>query len=178
MASVYDQVYERSMRDPEAFWAAAAEDIYWDRRWDKVFDDSRKPYYRWFTGGRLNTCYNMLDLLSEIGTDLSTVVRTVGDVAATEEEAGDNVRVWVSTVSTRSGDGVVRKRQAERVAFDATTGEAVTCCGEFLETEKGKATPVRHEGLVFKFPFETEERAYSWWDDALREAVPWRTSCR
>jgi propionyl-CoA synthetase len=67
MASVYDQVYERSMRDPEGFWAAAAEDIYWDRRWDKVFDDSRKPFYRWFTGGRLNTCFNALDLHVERG---------------------------------------------------------------------------------------------------------------
>ena len=67
MASVYDEVYERSMRDPEAFWAAAAEDIYWDKRWDKVFDDSRKPFYRWFAGGRLNTCFNALDLHIERG---------------------------------------------------------------------------------------------------------------
>jgi propionyl-CoA synthetase len=67
MASVYDQVYERSMRNPEAFWGAAAEDIYWDKRWDKVFDDSRKPFYRWFAGGRLNTCFNALDLYVERG---------------------------------------------------------------------------------------------------------------
>ena len=67
MASVYEQVYRRSMRDPEGFWAAAAEDIYWERRWDKVFDDSRKPFYRWFAGGWLNTCFNALDLHIERG---------------------------------------------------------------------------------------------------------------
>jgi propionyl-CoA synthetase len=67
MASVYEQVYQQSMRDPERFWAAAAEDIYWERRWDKVFDDSRKPFYRWFVGGRLNTCFNALDLHIERG---------------------------------------------------------------------------------------------------------------
>ncbi len=67
MASVYEQVYERAMRDPVGFWAAAAEDIYWERRWDKVFDDSRKPFYRWFAGGRLNTCFNALDLHIERG---------------------------------------------------------------------------------------------------------------
>ncbi|HWM79316.1 MAG TPA: acetyl-coenzyme A synthetase N-terminal domain-containing protein, partial [Methylomirabilota bacterium] len=67
MTSVYEQVYERAMRDPEGFWAAAAEDIYWERRWDKVFDDSRKPFYRWFAGGRLNTCFNALDLHIERG---------------------------------------------------------------------------------------------------------------
>ena len=62
MPSIYDEVYARSMRDPEGFWAALAEDIYWDRRWDRVFDDSRKPFSRWFAGGRLNTCYNALDV--------------------------------------------------------------------------------------------------------------------
>jgi len=62
MRSVYDETYSRSMRDPEGFWAAAAEDIYWDRRWDRAFDGSRPPFYRWFVGGRLNTCYNALDL--------------------------------------------------------------------------------------------------------------------
>ncbi len=67
MGSLYEQVYQRSMRDPEGFWASAAEDIYWDRRWDKVFDDSRPPYYRWFVGGRLNTCFNALDVHIERG---------------------------------------------------------------------------------------------------------------
>jgi propionyl-CoA synthetase len=62
MRSVYDQIYARSLARPEEFWAAAAEDLYWDRRWDRVFDDRRPPYYRWFTGGALNTCYNALDL--------------------------------------------------------------------------------------------------------------------
>jgi propionyl-CoA synthetase len=62
MRSQYDEVYSRSLRDPEGFWAAAAEDLYWERRWDRVFDAARPPYFRWFTGGVLNTCYNALDL--------------------------------------------------------------------------------------------------------------------
>jgi propionyl-CoA synthetase len=61
MKSTYDEAYARSLRDPQGFWAQAAEDLSWDRRWDRVFDDSRPPFYRWFTGGRLNTCYNALD---------------------------------------------------------------------------------------------------------------------
>jgi len=60
--STYEEVYARSRRDPQGFWAAAAEDIFWFRRWDRVFDDTRPPLYRWFTGGTLNTCYNALDL--------------------------------------------------------------------------------------------------------------------
>jgi len=60
--SVYDDTYARALARPEEFWAAAAEELYWDRRWDRVFDDARPPYYRWFRGGMLNTCYNALDL--------------------------------------------------------------------------------------------------------------------
>ncbi|MGH9262825.1 MAG: AMP-binding protein, partial [Acidimicrobiales bacterium] len=61
-ATIYDECYRRALSDPEGFWAAAAEDIHWERRWDRVLDAARPPYYRWFAGGTLNTCYNALDL--------------------------------------------------------------------------------------------------------------------
>ena len=61
MVTSYDEVYQRSRRDPEGFWATAAEDVHWERRWDRVLDATRPPYYRWFPGGVLNTCYNALD---------------------------------------------------------------------------------------------------------------------
>ncbi len=67
MSSRYDQVYRRSIEDPEGFWAEAAEAIHWHKRWDKVLDDSNKPFYRWFSGGELNTCYNALDYHVENG---------------------------------------------------------------------------------------------------------------
>ncbi|MEO3428826.1 propionyl-CoA synthetase [Pelagibius sp. CAU 1746] len=57
----FDEVYQASMQDPEGFWGKAAEDIHWIEKWDKVLDDSDPPYYRWFAGGTLNTCYNAVD---------------------------------------------------------------------------------------------------------------------
>ncbi|MBI1735002.1 MAG: propionyl-CoA synthetase [Candidatus Rokubacteria bacterium] len=60
--TAYDEAYARSLRDPAGFWGEAADDLYWDRRWDRVFDDSRPPFYRWFIGGALNTCYNAVDI--------------------------------------------------------------------------------------------------------------------
>jgi len=63
----YREVYARSLAEPEAFWAEAAEAITWDRRWDRVLDDRDAPYYRWFAGARLNTCYNALDRHVEAG---------------------------------------------------------------------------------------------------------------
>src|SRR2546429_1943482 len=35
--------------------------IHWYKRWDRVLDSSRAPFYRWFPGGVVNTCYNALD---------------------------------------------------------------------------------------------------------------------
>ncbi|MCX8026840.1 MAG: propionyl-CoA synthetase [Thermodesulfovibrionales bacterium] len=57
----YLSVYRRSLENPQEFWAEAADKITWFKRWDKVLDDTNKPFYRWFTGGELNTCYNTLD---------------------------------------------------------------------------------------------------------------------
>lgn len=59
--SIYDKVYERSLTEAEEFWADAAADIDWEESWDKVLDDSNAPFYRWFSGGQLNTCHNALD---------------------------------------------------------------------------------------------------------------------
>ena len=67
MTSTYAAVHQGSLDDPEGFWARAAESIDWDRPWDEVLDRSNPPYYRWFRGGRLNTCYNALDRHVEAG---------------------------------------------------------------------------------------------------------------
>ena len=61
MKSTYDEVYARWQDDPEGFWADAAEAVHWYKKWDKVLDASRPRFYRWFSGGVVNTCYNALD---------------------------------------------------------------------------------------------------------------------
>ena len=63
----FQAAFDRSIRDPEGFWGEAAEAVHWYKKWDKVLDDSNKPFYRWFTGGMVNTCYNALDLHVENG---------------------------------------------------------------------------------------------------------------
>ena len=57
----YAETYRRSIERPEEFWAEAADAIDWERRWDRVLDVSRPPFYRWFPGARLNTCWNAVD---------------------------------------------------------------------------------------------------------------------
>ena len=58
---MYSEQHRSSIEAPEKFWARAAEGIHWDVRWNRVLDDSEKPFYRWFSGGRLNTCFNAVD---------------------------------------------------------------------------------------------------------------------
>ncbi len=67
MANPYEIAFERSIKDPNGFWGEAAEDVHWYKKWDTVLDDSNKPFYRWFKGGEINTCYNALDRHIEDG---------------------------------------------------------------------------------------------------------------
>jgi propionyl-CoA synthetase len=63
----FEEIYRYAAEQPEEFWAQAASEIDWVRPWERVLDDSRKPFYRWFAGGQLNTCYNALDRHVERG---------------------------------------------------------------------------------------------------------------
>ncbi|MGH8834190.1 MAG: propionyl-CoA synthetase [Actinomycetes bacterium] len=57
----YAEVFDRSITDPGGFWADAARAIDWYRPPSVVLDGSSAPFYRWFSDGVLNTCYNALD---------------------------------------------------------------------------------------------------------------------
>ncbi|WP_321421644.1 acetate--CoA ligase [uncultured Methanobacterium sp.] len=48
-------------RDLEKYWAEKAEQFEWFQKWDKVLDDDNKPFYQWFTGGKINLAYNAVD---------------------------------------------------------------------------------------------------------------------
>jgi hypothetical protein len=111
-----------------------------------------------------------ISTLKEITTDLTTVAKTVGDVKAAEDH-GENTVVWVTSSSTKSSDGVMRSRDVERVAFEATKATAVNCCGEFIESVEGEREPTKHRGLLVKFPFNTQKKTYDFWDGTLLRPV-------
>ena len=67
MAENYADIHQRSLDKPQEFWAEAAQEIYWHKKWEKTLDDSNPPFYRWFAGGEVNTCYNCLDRHVESG---------------------------------------------------------------------------------------------------------------
>lgn len=57
----YETMYRRAADDPEGFWAEQAEHLEWYKRWDKVLETSRAPFYQWFVGGKINIAHNALD---------------------------------------------------------------------------------------------------------------------
>ena len=59
--SRYHEVYARWQRDPQAFWADAAQAIDWIEPPKRTFDPAAGVYGRWFVGGVCNTCWNAVD---------------------------------------------------------------------------------------------------------------------
>ena len=58
----YHDHYKKSVANPEAFWAAVAENFYWHKKWNKVLDwNFTEPKVEWFTGGKLNITENCID---------------------------------------------------------------------------------------------------------------------
>ena len=61
MTDTFSQIQDAATANPQEFWAKAAEDIHWISPYTRVLNDDKPPFYRWFEGGELNTCYNALD---------------------------------------------------------------------------------------------------------------------
>jgi len=111
----YKDVFEQSIHQPDLFWGKAAEEVVWDKKWDKVLDDRNKPFYRWFVGGKLNTCYNALDYHVASGRGEQTAIIYDSPVTSTVEkityrELLDNVSKFagvLSSLGVRKGDTVI-----------------------------------------------------------------------
>ncbi len=58
----FKQIYQDWKSHPEEFWAKQADNIFWYKKWDQVFDGTNSPFNKWFAGGETNACYNAIDL--------------------------------------------------------------------------------------------------------------------
>ena len=58
----WEALNKEAVEDYESFWAKRADELHWFEKWDKVIDDSEKPFFKWFTGGKTNIAYNCLDV--------------------------------------------------------------------------------------------------------------------
>ena len=71
----YNEIYKKSIEDPERFWAEKAEDLHWFKKWDKVQDcDFKDARIEWFKGGKLNVSYNCLDRHLKTRKDKAAII--------------------------------------------------------------------------------------------------------
>jgi propionyl-CoA synthetase len=115
MSNPYETAFQRSIQDPEGFWGEAAADCHWYKKWNKVLDDSDKPFYRWFAGGEINTCYNALDFHIENGRGNQTALIYDSPVtntikSFTYRELRDEVATFagaLDSLGVKKGDRVI-----------------------------------------------------------------------
>ncbi|MGZ4288815.1 MAG: propionyl-CoA synthetase [Solirubrobacteraceae bacterium] len=100
-AARFAAVYQQSVERPEEFWAEAAAEIDWVKPWERVLDDSRAPFYRWFDGGQLNTCYNALDRHVDRGS--ADQLALIYDSPVTDTATTFTYRELRDTVATFAG---------------------------------------------------------------------------
>jgi len=62
----YKKLLKDANSDPVKYWEEAAHDIHWFKPWNKTLDESKKPFYKWYVGGKTNLAYNAVD--RHIGT--------------------------------------------------------------------------------------------------------------
>ena len=108
------------------------------------------------------------------GVTLLSTRRVVGIPGLAE---GNNA-FWQTTVRSEVEDGPLLTLSDEGVSLDRTTAMATNCCGDYIAVgdaaapdEEAERQPIQHDGLFFKFPFDTQQEDYPYWDGALGRSV-------
>jgi len=65
--SQYKEIFQRAKASPSEFWTEAAKDVHWDTFPTKALNTDNSPFNKWFEDGKINACYNALDVHVENG---------------------------------------------------------------------------------------------------------------
>jgi Porin PorA len=114
------------------------------------------------------------------GGELESVRKVVGQVEDSQsasEELGEEITVYETLSYTDvpgfdpdTGDPLTAT--FDRIAFDRHTAELVDCCDTYTESAPQGRQEITFEGLYLKFPFDTQQEDYEFWDTTLQEATP------
>ena len=74
MYGEYERTYRESIQNPLQFWGKVAQELVWHKPFETVLDESQAPFFQWFTGGELNTCYNALDFHVQNGRCVTAMI--------------------------------------------------------------------------------------------------------
>ena len=126
----YAEAYRESLESPETFWGRAAEAIDWDKKWDLVLDRSNPPFYRWFRGGALNTCYNAVDRHVERGrAEQDAIIYDSPVTNSIQKFTFGEVQNRVAKIAGMMVDlGVKKGRHGPNIYADDTRSRHVHAC--------------------------------------------------
>ena len=74
MTTKYQEIYQKSVQNPEQFWSKVAEDIFWYKKPSKILNSDNPPFYKWFQDGTTNTCHNAIDIHVKNGKGKKTAI--------------------------------------------------------------------------------------------------------
>ena len=74
MSSSFNKIYEDSLKNPEEFWKKISEDVFWFKKPTKILNKDNPPFYKWYSDGVTNTCYNALDVHIDQGRGNKTAL--------------------------------------------------------------------------------------------------------
>ncbi len=108
-------LHQQSLNAKDEFWAEAASAIAWYKPWDKVLDESNAPFYQWFSGGQMNTCYNAVDRHVAAGNGDRVAIQYVSPVTETEygityselQAQVSRLAGYMNSIGIKKGDRVV-----------------------------------------------------------------------
>jgi propionyl-CoA synthetase len=111
----YEEAFRESLDSPDTFWGRAAEEIHWDKKWDRVLEFSNPPFCKWFQGAALNTCFNAVDWHVEQGRGEQVAVIYDSPVTNTIEKFTYNelkdrvskIAGFISALGVGKGDTVI-----------------------------------------------------------------------
>ena len=109
------QLHASSISEPQQFWSQAATAVDWLSPWDKVLDDSEAPFYHWFKGAKINSCYNAVDRHVEAGRGQQIAIQYVSPVTDTEygisyaelQAQVSRLAGYMDSIGVKKGDRVV-----------------------------------------------------------------------
>ena len=112
MTTKYQEIYERSIKDPEGFWSDIAKDVFWYKKPSKILNSSSPPFYKWFSDGTTNTCYNAVDLHVENG--MGEKIAVIYDSPITNSQKKITYNQLKDQVSIFAGDLKKNRKKTEQ----------------------------------------------------------------
>jgi len=115
MATKYQEIYRRSIKDAKGFWSDVANDVFWYKKPKKILNTDNPPFYKWFQDGTTNTCYNAVDLHVKNGNGEKIAIIydspiTNSQKKITYAELKDQVSIFAGALTSqgiKKGDRVI-----------------------------------------------------------------------